>query len=191
MTNNEVLEVFRSTNALLEGHFLLSSGLHSDKYFQCALALKNPANAEKLVSALIKKLEFDVNEIDMIVGPAHGGVIVGYELARQLKKDFIFAERVDNEMSIRRGFEIKKGDKIVICEDVITTGKSILEVKKIIEEKGGIVVAFASLINRAPEGTDFGVPYNFLAKVDAKTYKPEACELCKDSEPYKPGSRKM
>jgi len=191
MTNSEVLELFKSTDALLEGHFLLSSGLHSDKYFQCALALKDPKNSEKLVRSLIEKLEFNINDITMIVGPAHGGVVVGYELARQLGKDFIFAERVNNEMSIRRGFEINKGDKVVICEDVITTGKSILEVKKIIEEMGGEVVAFASLINRTTDGTDFGVPYSFLVKVDAKTYPADSCPLCKDSEPYKPGSRKI
>ncbi len=191
MTNNEVLELFRSTNALLEGHFLLSSGLHSDKYFQCALALKDPKNSAKLVEALIKELSFDVNDINMVVGPAHGGVVVGYELARQMDKDFIFAERVNNEMSIRRGFEINKGDKVIICEDVITTGKSILEVKKVIEEMGGEVIAFVSLINRTPEGTDFGVPYNFLAEVDAKTYSPDSCPLCEVDEPYKPGSRKM
>jgi orotate phosphoribosyltransferase len=189
LTREEVIAIFEKTGSLKTGHFLLSSGLHSNKYVQCALALSYPDEAVKLCESLAEKLS-DI-EVELVVGPALGGVIVSYELARALGVPGIFSERQEGSMTLRRGFEIKPGQKVLVIEDVVTTGGSAKEVIKLVNEMGGNVVAVASLIDRSGGKVDFGVPYYSLLQLDIPTYKPEECPLCKEgSTAEKPGSRK-
>ncbi|HUT85513.1 MAG TPA: orotate phosphoribosyltransferase [Elusimicrobiales bacterium] len=189
MTNDEILEIFKRSGALLEGHFKLSSGLHSGKYLQCALVLKNPPTAEELCKELAGK--FKGTDIDVVVGPALGGVVLSYELARQVGVPSLFTER-DSEgiMKLRRGFQIKKGAKVLLCEDILTTGKSINEARKVVEEAEGVVVGMCCLINRSDK-VDFDVKFETLATIQIPTYNPDECPLCKKGIPVeKPGSRK-
>jgi orotate phosphoribosyltransferase len=191
MNNDEmVLDTLRESGALLEGHFLLSSGRHSDRYCQCARLLQYPDKAEKVLKIVADKLK-EV-DFDMIVGPAMGGIVVSYEVARQTKKPGIFAERVEGEMTIRRGFEIKEGQKVIISEDVITTGKSSLEVAKVIEEMGGEVVGLCCIVDRRAEGVEFPYPIFSAIKLEIKSYEKEDCPMCRNGIPYiKPGSRNI
>jgi orotate phosphoribosyltransferase len=172
-----VLDVFREAGALLEGHFLLTSGLHSPKYLQCAKVMEDPTRAEKLCRQLAKAFAGD--RIDCVVGPAIGGIVVAYELARALGVRSIFAERQDGKMVLRRGFSIRSGERVLLAEDVVTTGGSLLEVKELINGAGGQVVAITSLVDRT-SGRDpgFGMPLASLVKVDVPTYMPESCPLC-------------
>jgi orotate phosphoribosyltransferase len=172
-----VLEVFRQAGALLEGHFLLTSGLHSPKYLQCAKVMEDPARTERLCTQLARGLAGD--RIECVVGPAVGGILVAYELARALKVRTIYAERQDGQMTFRRGFAIGAGERVLLAEDVVTTGGSLLEVKKLVEASGGQVVAVASLVDRT-SGRDIGLglPLVSLVKVDVPTYSPESCPLC-------------
>lgn len=189
-TDKMVIDTLKECDALLEGHFLLSSGKHSDRYCQCAKLLQYPNKAEKVLKIVAEKLK-EV-DFDMVVGPAMGGVVVSYELARQLGKPGIFAERQDGEMTLRRGFEIKKGQKVVISEDVITTGKSSLEVARVIEELGGEVVGLCCIVDRRSEGVQ--IPYSIYSaiKLQINTYDREECPLCKQGIEYiKPGSRNI
>ena len=199
----DVAQIYKDANALLEGHFLLSSGNHSQFYLQSAKVLENPAIAEKLATALAKMITDSGIEIDTVCSPALGGVLAGYELARALKKRFIFAERVNSVMSIRRGFEIQKGEKILMCEDIITTGGSALEAAKVAQSMGGIIVGYAALANRGfcnrvgsaidrkptcklPDN----LPFFALADFEFEIYEPSTCPLCaQGSVAYKPGSR--
>ncbi|WP_069650381.1 orotate phosphoribosyltransferase [Caloranaerobacter ferrireducens] len=188
MEEKRVLEILKECDALLEGHFLLSSGKHSNKYVQCAKVLRYPNFAEKVLKVVVDKVK-DL-EIDKVVGPAMGGVIVSYEIGRQLGKEAIFTERKDGVMQLRRGFEINKGDKILITEDVVTTGKSSLEVKKIIEEFGGEVIGIACIVDRRGNNVDLGLPIFSAVKLDIETYDKQECPLCKKGLPIeKPGSR--
>lgn len=189
MTQNEVFEIFKKNNALLEGHFKLSSGLHSATYLQCALVLKNPPLAEKLCKELAER--FKNIEIDVVVGPALGGVVLSYELARQLGVTSLFTERDSNGiMTLRRGFSIKKGEKVLLCEDVLTTGKSINETRKVAESAGGKIIGIAVLMDRS-RNLKFDVKPESLAKIEIPAYLPENCPLCKQGLPVvKPGSRK-
>ncbi len=191
MNNDEmVLDTLREVGALLEGHFLLSSGKHSDKYCQCAKLLQYPDKSEKVLSIVADKIR-DV-DFDIIVGPAMGGIVVSYELARQVKKPGIFAERQDGEMTIRRGFEIKEGQKVLISEDVITTGKSSLEVAKILKELGAEVVGLCCIVDRRAEGVEFPYPIYSAVKLEIKSFDKEQCPMCKEGIPYvKPGSRNI
>ncbi len=190
MDQEAVLNEFRAADALLEGHFKLSSGLHSSVYLQCARVLMNPERAGRLCAAFAEKLKATGVEIDLVVSPAMGGVIVGYEVARQLGVDGIFTERVDGEFALRRGFEIPKGARILMMEDVITTGLSSRECIKTINEWGGNVVAAGALINRSGGNADVGAPITALATIDAPTYKPEDLpEELKAIPAIKPGSR--
>lgn len=191
MNNDEmVLDTLRESGALLEGHFLLSSGRHSDRYCQCARLLQYPDKAEKVLKIVADKLK-EV-DFDMVVGPAMGGIVVSYEVARQTKKPGIFAERVEGEMTIRRGFEIKEGQKVIISEDVITTGKSSLEVAKAIEEMGGEVVGLCCIVDRRAEGVEFPYPIFSAIKLEIKSYEKEDCPMCRNGIPYiKPGSRNI
>ncbi len=190
MNQEEVLQEFRDAEALLEGHFKLSSGLHSSVYLQCARVLMNPERAGRLCAAFAEKLKATGVEIDLVVSPAMGGVIVGYEVARQLGVDGIFTERVDGEFALRRGFAIPKGAKILMMEDVITTGLSSRECIKTITEWGGEVVAAGCLINRSGGKADVGAPITALVTLDAPTYKPEDLpEDLKAIPAIKPGSR--
>ena len=143
-----VVETLKEVGALLEGHFLLSSGRHSNRYCQCAKLLQHPDKAEKVLSIVKEKLEKDNIECDLVVGPAMGGVVVAYELGRQLGKPAIFTERENGEMTLRRGFTIEKGQRVIITEDVVTTGKSFKEAARVIEEQGGIVVAVICIVDR-------------------------------------------
>jgi len=182
-----ILEAFREAQALLEGHFLLTSGLHSSRYLQCALVMQDPARGESLCRQLARA--FADENIQCVVGPAMGGILVAYELARVLKARTIFAERQDGKMTFRRGFAIEPGERVLLAEDVVTTGGSLREVQDLIAAAGGNVVAICALVDRT-SGRDagFGMPLTSLVKVDAPTYSPEDCPLCRDGLPLqKPG----
>lgn len=185
----DILALFREAKAILEGHFSLSSGKHSDTYLQCALLLKNTDHAQKVGKALAEKL--DANSFDMIISPALGGVVVGYETARQCGCDFVFSERKEGIMQIRRGFDIQEGLRYLIIEDVITTGGSTLEVAELVEQSGGTVAGFACIVDRSggthrlPED-----PVNLLALTPV-LFDPDHCPMCKEKIPcHKPGSKK-
>jgi orotate phosphoribosyltransferase len=192
MSEDEVLKIYKSIDALLEGHFILSSGLHSRMYLQSALVFSNTKIAESLCKSLSAKVKnlVDIDSIDLIVSPAMGGVIVGYELSRHLNKLNIFAERKDGVFSIRRGFKINKGQKVLVVEDIVTTGKSSLECFECIHDLGGEVVAEAALINRGGDSVNLGVPLVTLANLDIPNYEPENLpEDLKKLPAIKPGSR--
>jgi orotate phosphoribosyltransferase len=147
------LDILRKTDALLEGHFVLSSGLHSSKYIQCAKLLSHPTKAEKICKSLANKIKKRFKKIDLILAPAMGGVIIGYEIGRLLKKETIFCERIKGKFSLRRGFKIKKGSKVLIIEDVITTGKSSLECVGLIKKSKASLLGFATIIDRSKPNT--------------------------------------
>lgn len=190
MNEKEVLKVFKAENALLTGHFSLSSGLHSPNYLQCALVLQKPKVAEKLCKGLARQLKGV--KIDAVVGPALGGVIVSYELARALKVRSLFAERPEGTFCLRRGFSIKRGERILVVEDVITTGKSTYEVIDLVKSLGGKVVGVASVVDRSGGAAVFETDFHALLRINVKTYRPEDCPLCRERRiPLtKPGSRK-
>ena len=188
MTEKQALGLFTEHNALLSGHFRLSSGLHSEKYLQCALVLQYPDAAEKLSRALAKK--FSGNKIDVVIGPALGGVTLAYEVARAFGVRGLFTERQEGKMVLRRGFSIAKGEKVLVVEDVITTGGSTKEVIEVARSLGGEVVGVGSIIDRSAQRVDFGAPFQVLAKVKVDTFEEKDCPLCKKNIPVtKPGSR--
>jgi len=196
-------QIYKDAGALLSGHFILSSGNHSPNYLQSAKVLEDTKRAELLATALAKQIKDAGVEVDTVCAPALGGVIAGYELARALGVRSIFVERKGGEMELRRGFEVSKGEKVLICEDIITTGGSALEAAKIIESLGADVVAFAALANRGfckRDGTEntpkeecklpTNKPLFALADFEFEIYEPENCPLCKEgSTAIKPGSR--
>ena len=149
LSHKKSLNILKKTNALLEGHFVLSSGLHSSQYIQCAKLLSYPSKAEKICKSLANKIKKKFKKIDLILAPAMGGIIIGYEIGRLLKKETIFCERIKGKFILRRGFKIKKGSKVLILEDVITTGKSSMECVKLIKKSKAILVGFASIIDRS------------------------------------------
>ena len=149
LSHKKSLDILRKTNALLEGHFILSSGLHSSKYIQCAKLLSFPSKAEKICKSLSNKIKRKFKNIDLILAPAMGGIIIGYEIGRLLKKETIFCERVNGKFTLRRGFKINKGSKVLIIEDVITTGKSSMECVKLIKKSKASIVGFATIIDRS------------------------------------------
>ena len=149
LSHKKSLDILKKTNALLEGHFILSSGLHSSKYIQCAKLLSFPSKAKKICKSLSNKIKKNFKQIDLILSPAMGGIVIGYELGRLLKKETIFCERVKGKFVLRRGFNIKKGAKVLIVEDVITTGKSSMECVKLIKKANASLVGFASIIDRS------------------------------------------
>ena len=183
--------LLRQEDALLSGHFRLSSGLHSDTYVQCARFLRRPDLAGPAAAALAVQLEAAGLKPDVVVGPAMGGVVIGYELARQLRVPGIFTERdAEGQMVLRRGFTIEPGEKVIIAEDVVTTGKSTLEVAKVLREMGAEVLAVASLIDRTGGKGGLDFPHFALLQVQAATFAPESCPLCAAGVPVvKPGSR--
>lgn len=188
MTANEVLDIYQKTGALLTGHFLLSSGLHSDRYLQSALVLQQPDTATKLCAALAAR--FKDRRIEVVIAPALGGVFVSHETARALGVRALFAERVNGELTLRRGFSIKPGERVLVVEDVITTGKSTRETIAVVKSVGGEVVAAGSLVDRSGGRADLGVPYESLVILDVPSYTADACPMCKTgSTPIKPGSR--
>lgn len=188
MNSEKILEKFRDTNALLEGHFILSSGLHSPKYLQCALALQYPMDAASFGKAIAE--HFVEAGIETVVSPAIGGLVIGYEVAKALNVRFIWTERKETIMMLRRGFSIKDGEKILAIEDVITTGGSIKECIDVVKTNGGNVTNAASIIDRSGGRADIGVPRISLVELDVPSYQPEDCPMCAEgTEAVKPGSR--
>ena len=191
LSYKESLKILKETNALLEGHFILSSGLHSDKYVQCAKLLSQPKKAERLCLSLAEKIKEKYKNIDLIMSPAVGGIVIGYEIGRILNIETIFAERVDGKFTLRRGFEIKKGSKVLIIEDVITTGKSSLECAKLIRNSKATLVGFASIIDRSSKKT-LRIKQKIVShlKIDVPTYKKNQIPINLKIIPItKPGSR--
>jgi orotate phosphoribosyltransferase len=186
MTDAEVLQVFRDTQALLSGHFLLRSGLHSAQYFQCALVLQYPRHAEKVCAALAAKLP----KADTVISPAMGGLFVGHEVGRALGIKHIFAEKnAAGALELRRSFTVGKGEKFLVVEDVVTRGGRVQETIDIVKARGGEVVAVGTLVDRSGGKADFGVPLVSLLKLEIETFEPAACPLCKEGKPVvKPGS---
>ena len=191
LSHKKSLDILRKTNALLEGHFILSSGLHSSKYIQCAKLLSYPSKAEKICKSLAFKIRKNFKKFDLILVPAIGGIVIGYEIGRILKKETIFCERVEGKFTLRRGFKIKKGSKVIIIEDVITTGKSSMECVKLIKKSKARLVGFASIIDRSTKKT-LKIKKKIIShlKIKVPTYKanriPRELELIPVSTP---GSR--
>lgn len=189
---DKTVELLKKSDALLEGHFLLSSGKHSNRYIQCAKLIEHPEYCEEVAQIIAGKLKEKNLLPDLCLGPAMGGVIISYEVARALDTPAIFTERVDNVMSLRRGFEIEEGSKVIIVEDVITTGKSSFESVKIVEEAGAEVIALTSIVNRSGKDEINGLPVISATTLDIETWDPD--DLPEDLAQIpveKPGSRKM
>lgn len=190
MTQEQILEHFLACGALLEGHFVLSSGLHSPKYLQCALALQNPADAAKFGEAIAEK--FADETFDSVASPAIGGLIIGFAVAQALNVRFIWTERENSQMTVRRGFSVNEAKKILVVEDVITTGGSTRECIAALESRGGRVTNAASIIDRSNGAADVGVTRIALASLDVPSYRKEDCPMCERGEiVVKPGSRKI
>lgn len=199
----DIEQIYKDAGALLEGHFILSSGNHSNRYLQSAKVLEDPKRAALLCEALAKQIKNSGIEVETVCAPALGGVLAGYELARALEVRSIFVERKEGQMELRRGFKVRKGEKILICEDIITTGGSAMEAAEIMKKLGAEVVAFAALANRGfckREGTNTlakpecklpkDTPFFALADFEFAMYTPQECPLCKEgSQAVKPGSR--
>jgi orotate phosphoribosyltransferase len=189
MIAEKVLERFKETDAFLEGHFILSSGLHSSNYLQCALALQYPADAARFGEAIAE--HYADEKIETVAAPAIGGLIIGYAVAEALNARFIWTEREDGAMTVRRGFSVKENERILVVEDVITTGGSTRECIAALAQRGAEVVAAASIIDRSGGAADVGVPRISLVSLEVPSYKPEDCPLCeRGDEAVKPGSRK-
>ena len=189
MSSEEILSIFKQTEALLEGHFKLTSGLHSAQYFQCAKVLQYPEYLQ-LLCGFIADFYKD-KKIEVVISPALGGIAVGQEVGRQMNARSIFAERQDGVLQLRRGFEIKSGENVLICEDVVTTGGSTWDVVDIVKSNGGRVIGTASIVDRSNGKVMFNVPNQFsVLKMDVVSFQPEVCPLCKQNIPVlKPGSR--
>ncbi|NBR30732.1 MAG: orotate phosphoribosyltransferase [Sphingomonadaceae bacterium] len=192
MTNDDILQEFRDAEALLEGHFILSSGLRSPRYLQCARVLMNPARAARLAEALVARLPADVRTaIDVVISPAMGGIIIGHEMGRALGKDALFLERPDGIFGLRRGFRLESGQKVLMVEDVVTTGLSSREAIAAVAREGGEVIAEAALVDRSNGTVDLGVPFHPLIRLDVPTYEADKLPPELASIPaIKPGSRK-
>jgi len=190
MNKDRVVEIFKKTNVLQEGHFKLTSGKHSDQYLQCAQVLQYPEYTQELCEGLAAK--FEDKEIDLVVSPAIGGIIISYAVGKALGKKAIFAEREEGDMTLRRGFAIPEGAKVLVVEDVTTTGGSVQEVIDVVEENGGEVVGVGILVDRSGGEVDFGVQKEALLTLEVKAYDPEECPLCAKEMPInKPGSREI
>lgn len=190
LTDKEVLELLRSVRATMEGHFLLSSGKHSTRYIQCARLFQHPTLAHQVCMVLAEKIR-GLGDIDAVTGPALGGIIMAYELARVLGVRGMFTEREAGKMTLRRGFQIKPGEKVLIAEDVVTTGRSSLEVAQVVSSCGGEAVGIACIVDRRSESKGMNLPILSAAKMEIEVYEPEECSLCRQGIPYiKPGSRK-
>lgn len=191
MTEDEVLAEFRAADALLEGHFILSSGLRSPRYLQCARLLMDPSRAERIARALAARLPDETREaIDIVVSPAMGGVIIGHEMGRALGKPAVFVERPEGKFELRRGFRLDRGARVLMVEDVVTTGLSSREAIKAIGEAGGEVIAAASIVDRSGGNVELGVPYTALIRIDVPTYEAHSLPPELEAIPaIKPGSR--
>ncbi len=188
MDKEQILGIFRETGVMLEGHFLLTSGRHSDRYMQCAKLFQNAAVSEKFSKALAEKF----SGVDLVAGPAIGGIILAYEVSRQMGVPNVFAERENGAMALRRGFTIPEGARVLVVEDVVTTGGSVREVMALVESLGGKVVGVGSIVDRSNGAVDFGVPFEAVLSMEVVSYAPEDCPLCRQGIPaVKPGSRNL
>jgi orotate phosphoribosyltransferase len=188
MNSEQVIRQFKDTDALLEGHFVLSSGRHSSQYLQCALALQYPADAANFGRAIAE--HFTEAGVETVSSPAIGGLVIGYAVAEALNVRFIWTERQEGAMTLRRGFSLRPGERVLVVEDVITTGGSTRECIAALEQGGGKVVAAASIVDRSNGAADVGVPRISLVQTDVPSYKPEECPMCaRGDKAYKPGSR--
>jgi len=189
LSKEQAVKIFTESGALMEGHFKLTSGRHSNRYMQCAQVLQYPAYTEELARHLAEK--FAGEKIDYVVGPAMGGIIVSYEVARQLKVPSMFTERQDGQMSLRRGFKIGTGDRVLVVEDVVTTGGSVVEVMDVVRKLGGEIAGVGVLVDRSAGKVDFGVPLQSVLSMDIESWEADSCPLCKagQGEAVKPGSR--
>lgn len=189
LNKDEAIKIFSDSGALMQGHFKLTSGRHSNRYMQCAQVLQYPNYTEQLAQHLAEK--FAGEKIDYVVGPAMGGIIVSYEVARQLKVPSMFCERQDGAMTLRRGFTIKPGERVLVVEDVVTTGGSVVEVIDVVRQTGGEVVGVGILVDRSGGKVDFGVPMQAVLTMDIESWEADACPLCQagQGEAVKPGSR--
>jgi orotate phosphoribosyltransferase len=192
VTEEEILAEFRAADALLEGHFILSSGLHSPRYLQCARVLMDPSRASRLASALARTLPLEIkSRIELVVSPAMGGVIIGHEVGRSLGLPAFFVERPTGTFELRRGFSIEPGQKVLLVEDVVTTGLSSKEAMKAVADAGGEVIAAAALVDRSNGIADLGVPFFPLIRLDVPVYEPRNLPATLAAIPAeKPGSRK-
>lgn len=191
MKQQNILDIFLKTNALLNGHFLLTSGRHSSQYFQCALVLQYHEFNEIICREIAEY--FKNSEIDCVISPAIGGIIVGQEVARLLNKKSIFAERDDKKLVLRRGFSIEEGKKYLVCEDVVTTGGSVFEVMNIVRNEGGIVAGVGFIVDRSNSNVQFNVPQFSTLQLEVVSHPPDDCPLCSENKIplIKPGSRKI
>ncbi|MDA8229556.1 MAG: orotate phosphoribosyltransferase [Desulfitobacterium hafniense] len=188
LSKEEVLDIFRQSNALLEGHFRLTSGRHSNRYMQCAQVLQYPDQTAKLCKEIADT--FREQQVDVVIGPAMGGIVVAYEVGSQLGVKTIFTERENGAMTLRRNFSIEPGQKVLVVEDVVTTGGSVVEVINVVKEKGGQVIGVGVLVDRSNGQVDFGVPTKAVLSMEVVSYEPEECPLCQQGLPVvKPGSR--
>ena len=192
LSYKESLKILKETNALLEGHFILSSGLHSDKYVQCAQLLSKPKKAKDICISLAEKIKQNFKKIDLILSPAMGGVVIGYEIGRILNLETIFAERINGNFQLRRGFQINKQNKILIIEDVITTGKSSLECSNLVIKAGAEIVGYACIIDRSNGQSKIKNKIISQVEINIPTYhKDDLPEHLKKIKPKKPGSRDL
>lgn len=188
MQEKELLDLMSELGALHRGHFLLSSGLHSDTYFQCARILQFPDLARQLGAAIAQRHQDST--YDLVVSPALGGILIGHEVARALGRRFVFTERQDGKMTLRRGFVVEQGERVLVVEDVVTRGTSVREVVQAVETSGGIVTGLGAIVDRTGGDADLPLPLLALARVTVSTFAPEACPLCRQGSPVvKPGSR--
>ena len=192
LSYSESLKILKKTNALLEGHFILSSGLHSKQYVQCAKLLSHPNEAKEICASLCEKINENFKKIDIILAPAIGGIVVGYEIGRQLSKETIFAERIDGKLTLRRGFDLPKNSNVLIVEDVITTGKSALECAEIIKSYNSNIVGYACIIDRTSNESVIKKKIISQVKFAIETFKSdELPESLKKIKATKPGSRSV
>ncbi len=188
MDTNEIFRIFKSTGVMQEGHFLLTSGRHSDKYMQCAKLFQNATISQMFAKELAEKFK----NVDIVIGPAVGGIILAYEVSRQLKVKNIFAERQNGAMALRRGFEIPQDANVLVVEDVVTTGGSVKEVITLVQGMGANVIGVGCIVDRSNGEVDFGVPFEAVLRMEVISYEPENCPLCKNRIPaVKPGSRNL
>ena len=192
LSYKESLKILKETNALLEGHFILSSGLHSKQYIQCAKLLSHPQKAELICSSLAEKIKKRFNRIDIVLSPAMGGVVVGYEIGRQLKVETVFAERADGSLILRRGFKIKENSNVLIVEDVITTGKSAIECSNIVKTNSAKLAVYACIIDRSNEDISIRNQMVSQMKFNIETFTEDKIpEDLKKINPIEPGSRNL
>jgi len=192
LSSKDSLKILKETNALLEGHFILSSGLHSDKYVQCASLLSKPDKAKLICNSLAQKIKNNFKKVDLVLSPAIGGIIIGYELGKILNIGTIFAERVNNIFVLRRGFKIERKSKVLIVEDVITTGKSSMECSELVKKSGAEIVGYACIIDRSSGKSKIEEKIVSQVQIDIPTYSKENVpEYLKKIKPIKPGSRNL